>query len=578
MQLWQTLKDNIHDLKFKTKIKLSFLFISMIPVLVLGSFCFLETRSLLINQSKSDLHAALNQSALTLNNQLEVYNKLINFLSFNQEIVNAANYTYTSTFEMYDQLTNVIDPNFFTARYLNAGVEQITLYTGTNLHEHGYTVKPIEDIKSKDWYPLVMKSVDVLWFKDNQDIIGVRRIINTKQENPKDNVLYARINYDSLFRPFEGLLTQGSEILVMDSKGRPIYASEGLQGYTASHMTDKSVKELSWKDKKYTVLQSDIPISGWNVMLCKPTSLITRSAWLIVSTVLLMIAACIAAVVVAGSIFSRKFISRIEKLRDNMRTVGEGSLEVTVASHSKDEIGDLIRGFGSMVDNTKMLIDKVYVEEIARKEYEMKALQAQINPHFLYNALSLINWRAIRLRATDISEMAQLLSTFYRTTLNKGDNIISVSDEILNVQSYIQIQLNMHSNSFEVEYQIDDAIRSYYMPNLMLQPLIENAILHGIENREEDGGKILLSGMIEKDCILFHVQDNGIGIEQERLPLLLQSQSKGYGLKNVHERAKVMYGPEYGLAIESAIGVGTIVTLRFPAKNPSDHGRSDVSD
>jgi two-component system sensor histidine kinase YesM len=249
-----------------------------------------------------------------------------------------------------------------------------------------------------------------------------------------------------------------------------------------------------------------------------------------------------------------------------MRTVEEGSLEVTVTSTSKDEIGDLIRGFGNMVDKTKMLIDKVYIEEISRKEYEMKALQAQINPHFLYNALSLINWRAIRIHATDISEMAQLLSTFYRTTLNKGNNIISVSDELLNVQSYIQIQLNMHSNSFEVEYQIDEAILSYYMPNLMLQPLIENAIIHGIENREEDGRKIILSGEIVEECIIFKVKDNGVGIPQERLNLLLKSQSIGYGLKNVNDRAMLMYGPEYGLSISSILGLGTEVAFRFPSQ------------
>ncbi|OPA73319.1 hypothetical protein BVG16_29385 [Paenibacillus selenitireducens] len=570
MQPWRALQQNIHDLKFQTKIKLAFLLISMIPVIVLGGFCFQETRSLLISQSKSNLKAALNQSVLTLNSQLDGYNKLMNFLSFNQEIVNAANHTYTSTFEMYDQLKNVIDQNFFTARYLNTGVEQITLYTGTNLHEHGNTVRPLDEIKNKDWYPPVMKSVDVLWFTDNKDVISVRRIINTKQKNPKENVLYARVNYNTLFKPFEALLSQGSEVLVKDENGRTIFSSDGIKGFSSSHMApDNPMDELRWKGKKYTVLQSDIPISGWNVMLCKPTSLITNSAWWIVSTVLVMIAACIAAVAVAGSLFSRKFINRIERLRDNMRTVEQGSLEVTVTSQSKDEIGDLIRGFGNMVDQTKMLIDKVYVEEIARKEYEMKALQAQINPHFLYNALSIINWRAIRIRATDISGMAQHLSTFYRTTLNKGNNMISVSDEILNVQSYIQIQLNMHSNSFEVEYNIDDVILPYHMPNLMLQPLIENAIIHGIENREDGGGKIVLSGNLVDGCIVFDVEDNGIGIQQERLPLLLQSQSKGYGLKNVNDRAKLMYGQEYGLTLRSVEGIETQVTLQIPSKDIS---------
>nr|WP_269846978.1 histidine kinase [Paenibacillus sonchi] len=277
-----------------------------------------------------------------------------------------------------------------------------------------------------------------------------------------------------------------------------------------------------------------------------------------------MIAACIAAVVVAGTLFSRKIMLPIHRLHKNMKLIGEGNLEIKVFSDSKDEIGDLIRGFGSMLGRTKTLIDTVYVGEIARKEYEMKALQAQINPHFLYNSLSLINWRAIRIHATDISEMAQLLSTFYRTTLNKGENLILVSDEILNVQSYINIQLIMHSNSFGIDYQIDDSILSCRMPNLMLQPLIENAIIHGIENREDGGGIIHLSGKKEDQSIVFLITDNGIGMEQERLALLLKSQSKGYGLKNVNDRAVVMYGEQYGLTINSIPGEGTQVLLKIP--------------
>ncbi|MNO44941.1 Sensor histidine kinase YehU [compost metagenome] len=565
MQLWRTVKQNIHNLRFQTKIMLSFMLISMIPVIVLGSFTYQEAKSSLIKQSKSDLKAALTQGALSLNSQLDAYNKLMNFLSFDQQIINSANHTYTSMYDMYDQLTNVIDQNFKTARYLNTGVEQITLYTGTNLLAHGNTVKVLDDIKREHWYLKVMNSVDVLWFTDNKEIFAVRRVINTKQKDPKENVLYTRVNYNSLFKPFEPLLSQGSEILVKDAYGKSIYASPGIEGYISSNHTENP-DTLEWKDTKYTVLQSAVPISGWTVMLCKPTRMITNSTWKILSTIGLIIIACIAAVAITANLFSRKFNSQIKRLRNNMRTVEEGVLEVTVTSTSKDEIGDLIRGFGNMVDKTKMLIDKVYIEEISRKEYEMKALQAQINPHFLYNALSLINWRAIRIRATDISEMAQLLSTFYRTTLNKGNNIISVSDEVLNVQSYIQIQLNMHSNSFEVEYQIDEAILSYYMPNLMLQPLIENAIIHGIENREEDGRKIILSGELVEECIIFKVKDNGVGIPQERLDLLLKSQSIGYGLKNVNERAMLMYGPEYGLSMTSILGLGTEVTFRFPSK------------
>ncbi|MEK5023526.1 sensor histidine kinase [Paenibacillus sp. FSL M7-1046] len=560
MQIWRAFKQRIGDFRFQTKIKLSFLLVSMIPVIVLGSFCFSKTRSLLVQQAKADLNATLTQSVLAVNNQLDVYNKFMNFLSFNQEIVNAANNTYTSEYEMYDQLTNVIDQNFYTARYLNPGVEQITLYTGTNLPQHGNSVIPIDEIKGISWYPKVMKSVDVLWSASEKNIYSVRRILSTKHRNPKDNILFARVNYDKLFKTFEPLQSHGSEIIILDSSGNTVYSSRANRENPDFPVTAK----LHWHGESYTVLSSTVQLAGWNVYLYKPTSLITKSAWWIALIVLLMIAACIAAVVVAGTLFSRRIMLPIHRLHKSMKLVGEGNLDIKVSSESKDEIGDLIRGFGNMVGKTKTLIDTVYVAEIARKEYEMKALQAQINPHFLYNSLSIINWRALRIHATDISEMAQLLSTFYRTTLNKGENLILVSDEILNVQSYINIQLIMHSNNFKVDYQIDDSILSCLMPNLMLQPLVENAIIHGIENRGDGDGIIHLSAKKEEQSIVLQITDNGVGVEQEQLVLLLKSQSKGYGLKNVNDRAVLMYGEQYGLTIHSIVGEGTQITLKIP--------------
>lgn len=321
---------------------------------------------------------------------------------------------------------------------------------------------------------------------------------------------------------------------------------------------------LHYNGKQYTVLSSKLPAADWNLYLYTPTNRITYSARWISLTICLMICICFFIVLFVSKLFSRKMVYPIECLRQNIKMIENGTLEVTITSHSQDEIGDLIHGFGKMVGQIKHLIDEVYVAKIHQKEYEMKALQAQINPHFLYNSLSLINWRAIRIQADDISEMAQLLSSYYRTTLNKGNNLITVSDELINVQSYTKIQLIMHSNSFDVEYQIDDMVLSYMMPNLMLQPLIENAIIHGIENKEKERGKIILICEQRDNTIIFRVQDNGIGIPKEQISSLLQRQSKGYGIKNVNDRSRLQYGESYGLTIESIEDYGTTVTLTIP--------------
>lgn len=164
--------------------------------------------------------------------------------------------------------------------------------------------------------------------------------------------------------------------------------------------------------------------------------------------------------------------------------------------------------------------------------------------------------------------MAQLLSTFYRTTLNKGRAETLLSDEIKNVKSYIEIQLILNDNLFDAVYQLDDPLPELELPNLLLQPLVENAIMHGILPNQSKRGALFLTVTQVNDLVHFTIMDNGRGIPPEKLPLLTQTQSQGYGLKNVHERLQLTYGKEYGLKINSILNESTMITFSIPARNP----------
>jgi two-component system sensor histidine kinase YesM len=245
-----------------------------------------------------------------------------------------------------------------------------------------------------------------------------------------------------------------------------------------------------------------------------------------------------------------------------MRLIEQGDLSITIKQTSSDEIGHLIQAFGHMMERLKHLINEVLKSRITQQEYEMKALQAQINPHFLYNSLSLINGKAIIAGQDDISQMARLLSTFYRTTLNKGKNLISVRDELENTRSYAEIQRMMHSNSFDIVYDIDESVYSFSMPNLLLQPLVENSILHGIDHKEtSDRGVLTIFCRRNDQMLIFKVLDNGCGMSAEQCENILTSESSGYGIQNVHHRVQLYYGTEYGLRYTSTKGVGTCATL-----------------
>ena len=262
--------------------------------------------------------------------------------------------------------------------------------------------------------------------------------------------------------------------------------------------------------------------------------------------VLLMWAGCVIFSAVVIMKFSGNMAHRLEKIKMTMSEVEEGNLEVELVSTERDEIGDLTRGFKQM-------------------QYEMTALRAQINPHFLYNSLSLINWKALEIGSDDISKATLALSRYYRTSLNKGKNTMSIREEIDNVRSYLQIQEMFHDYSFTVKMDVAEDILDYRTLNLILQPLAENAIAHGIDRRRgSEPGVITISGRRDGNCVVLSVADNGVGMEQEKAQTILTEKSSGYGVRNVNSRIQLEYGEAYGLSIESEPGKGTKVTVRIP--------------
>ena len=259
-------------------------------------------------------------------------------------------------------------------------------------------------------------------------------------------------------------------------------------------------------------------------------------------------------------------VSCLELLTENMNQIHMGFRKVTVSSSSNDEVGVLIRSFRRMMDQMNHLISEVYEGEIKLKNSEMKALQAQINPHFLYNSLSIINWKALEAGEEDISRVTLALSTYYRTSLNRGETMTTVENEISNIRAYLKIQLIMHDNSFSVQENINEDTLTYEIPKLILQPLVENAIDHGLDLSEKEEKNLQITVEQDEDYLIFAVADDGIGMEQEKAEQILTYQSPGYGVRNVCERIQVLYGKEGLMAVESSPGQGTKVTIRIPKK------------
>lgn len=271
------------------------------------------------------------------------------------------------------------------------------------------------------------------------------------------------------------------------------------------------------------------------------------------------------AALAAGWVLSRLLSRPLQQLETAMEQFEQDADHFAFqAVRGTREVQNLSDSFGHMVGRIQQLMTTVREEEIVLRKTELKALQAQINPHFLYNTLSMMNWMAIRSNQMDISKVTLALSTFYRTALSKGEDMVTVENCIRNMEAYLEIQLTMHDNNFTVEWETDPEIKNEKMPKLLLQPVVENAIEHGIDEKEEGDKKISLSFKGVGDDVVITVRDNGMGMEQEKAETLVTYQAKGYGLKNVNDRIRLLYGEEYGIRIFSAPGEGTNVVMRFP--------------
>lgn len=246
------------------------------------------------------------------------------------------------------------------------------------------------------------------------------------------------------------------------------------------------------------------------------------------------------------------------------RVAGGDFTAQTKDVESGDEIALLMDNFNDMTKEIGQLVEDMKRNHETLRLSETKLLQAQINPHFLYNTLSMMNWMAIRSGQMDISKVTLALSTFYRTALSKGEDMVTIETCIRNMEAYLEIQLTMHDYNFTVEWDIDPDIKNEKMPKLLLQPVVENAIEHGIDEKEEGDKKLFLSFKGQGDDVEIIVRDNGTGMEQEKAETLVTYQAKGYGLKNVNDRIRLLYGEAYGIRIFSEPGEGTNVIMRFP--------------
>ena len=563
-----SLKRKFRDMRLTGKLVVIYLLAGFVPVIIILSITYMEMKKILWDRETTILQSYVRQTTDAMDNELEIYNNLSKYISYNQSIAKILS-ADQSAYQNYEQFSTVIDPLLSSIMYFHENVNQVTIYTDASDVKHGSTVAPLKDL-SDGTHAYDDLDNNIHWRIDmeNHTAFSVSRMAMLEQRGAK-GVLYVSVDYDSVFQPFyTETMFDNYGLVIEDEYGNTIFAKNTFADDKAAYELNvdqfKALREM--ENSGYQFIDRASNATGWNICVYKPDRLIISS----VQPILIIAGVAILVSMFAGitciHIISEFITKRIKKLQKTMKATETGNLGMVIENDSADEIGDLINGYNSMSKRLDETVNEVYQSKIKEKEYEMRALQAQINPHFLYNSLSMINWKALEADQEDISHITLALSTFYRTALNKGKNILLVKDEIANIKSYLDIQLAMHDNSFDVVYDIDDSILKYETLNLILQPLLENAIGHGIDVKTDGRGEIRIEGKENGDFLDFTVSDNGVGMTKTQAAMILSKSSNGYGVSNVNERIKLYYGEQYAVKIDSTPGVGTKVMLHFPKR------------
>ena len=570
----------VNGIKLRYKLAIFYSLFCFLPVMLLFLLSFLQMRSIIDDKEKLNLQSYLQQSVSSMDRTLDGYNSLSDYIAFDRTLAEAFSMEYGTPYEQYEQLTQKVDPILRSSSYFHGGMQRITIYTDNGMVKHDTTVAPVSEIEETDWYQKTLEHPGLNWFVNypEKTLFSARKLTFSGAREGV-NILYMDVDYQKLFTPYAETLISECGLYITDQEGKLVFEESRFSGKNQNY--DLTYSEfLEQRDRgsaDYTILCEQSNTTGWTVWLYQPVGLAGESMRPIGVMAGVTILICIFAAVLAYFITSGMVSGRIERLTCLMQEVQEGSMDMQVGSDDRDEIGMLYRGFGSMMKRIRTLINEVYLGKITQKEAELKALQAQINPHFLYNTLSLINWKALAAGEEDISRMTLAMSTFYRTALNRGRNVLQVEAELSNTRAYLEIQSMLHDGDFDYEIEVQPEILQCESLNLILQPLVENAIHHGIEEKTDGRGKISVRGWKEDNCVWFMVEDNGVGMEQEVADKILTMESKGYGVRNVDERIRLCYGEKYAMKVESVVGKGTKMTIHFPAKQLVDIQKSQSS-
>lgn len=582
------MKDLLLNVSLRTRMLLSNIVVALIPFLIfsiVSGFVFLDHA-----QKTAEEHSVqlIHQVSNSMDVYVETIEKMVNYIQlelqdtpfFTMESEGASGWE-SETDYIRSVLENVANSHREVAGIFIATKEDLYVSTGMSRISR-------DPFQNERWYreaaenPEEIQLISVVTGRNIvtnrsysiDDVFSLAKAVQDPETGEVLGVILLDIRHDIIQSSINGVtIGEKGFVFVMDQEDNIVYTPVNGIVYRVNPKWVKAMEPMSVQIQggSYQIRSELSPYTGWRTVGVFSMDEVMSSVNTIVYILFTCVIISLVLVVIVSFKFSRTLTNPIFKLKRLMKQAESGDLTVRFNFEHNDEIGELGQSFNHMIARIDQLIQMVYVEQENKRTAEMKSLQEQIKPHFLYNTLDTISWMARDYDAEDIVRLVDALTNMFRIGLSHGKDIITVKEEITHVSNYLYIQKIRYKDKLNYVIHVDESLYAIEVPKLILQPLVENAIYHGVKAKR-GGGTITITGVPEGENLVFTVQDNGAGMPQEKVEELNRRMSersvldeqKSFGLFYIRERIQLCYGTGYGVHVESALGEGTRVTITLP--------------
>lgn len=583
----------MNDLPIRYKMVALLLIISILPSIGFGYLISLAVDKTIEKQVTEHTIQLIGQANKSLETYVENMQDISYFISMNPQVIDFLRHDQTQEFDQQYEIEQFFQA-FTTVNPEIAGI--LLIDNKGNYISNELYPRNIHSLVKEEWYREAIENNGIFKvighpadrsvkshvnYLNHEIVSGVRAIMDPERQTVM-GVILIDLKLRVISEAIKDVrLGKTGYVMVIDDKGEVIFSpqvslvdkmkTEWFENASSSSFT----KNIDGQQMQFIYRKS--PFSNWTTIGVFPTSEPVMEVQQINFYVISFLFIIVAFAIGASYYLSHSMTRPINQLNDFMNRVESGDLAIRYKGNRADEIGRLGNSFNTMLNKINKLISLIEIQGRQKREAELQTLQSQIKPHFLYNTLDTINWMARRKGAFDVADVVNALSQLFRIGLSKGKDIIPLQEEIKHIESYLKIQKARYKEKVTYTISIDPSLKHVPVIKLVLQPLVENAIYHGIKERRGPG-HISVSATTKEGHLVLYVEDDGVGIPEERLLQLQESLATnfsslqetkektkiGYGLMNVQARIKLTYGEAYGLTIKSVKGKGTNLKVNLP--------------